>query len=65
MISPFSKACPFFSVVFERFIPVSAATCMIRKAEKNVGKLLAEFVVYLKISSIVVFDYRNNVRHVL
>ena len=65
VMSPFSKASPFSSVVFEWFIPVSAVSYMVHKAEKNVGKLLAESVVYLKISSTVIFDYRNNVRHVL
>ncbi|XP_065903310.1 uncharacterized protein [Dysidea avara] len=61
VMSPFSKASPFSSVVFEWFIPVSAATYMIEAAYSNVQNFKnGLFIVYLKISSTVIFDHRNN-----
>ena len=62
VISPFSKASPFSSVVFEWFIPVSAVSYMIEEAENNVTKFTKEKFLYLRISSTVKFDHRANVR---
>ena len=62
VMSPFSKASPFSSVVFEWFISISAVSYMIERAKSNVTKFTKEIFLYLKISSTVIFDNRNNVR---
>ena len=62
VISPFSKASPFSSIVFEWFIPVSAVPYMIATVKNNVHKFTKTMFLYLKISSEVIFDHRENVR---
>ena len=62
VLSPFSKASPFSSVVIEWFIPVNAAPDMIEAAKINVTRLTMEKFLYIKISSTVIFDHRENVR---
>ena len=61
VMSPFSKASPFSSVVFEWFIPVITISYMIKTARSNVCEFTKKILVYLKISSTVIFDHRNNV----
>ena len=61
VISPFSKASPFSSVVIEWFIPVNTAPYMIEIAKINGTMLTKEKFLYLKISSTVIFDHRENV----
>jgi len=61
VMSPFVKASPFSSIVFEWFIPVSAVLYMIKTAKNNTQKFTPAFL-YLKISSKVIFDHRENVR---
>ena len=53
---------PFSSVVIEWFIPVNAAPDMIEAAKINVTRLTMEKFLYIKISSTVIFDHRENVR---
>ena len=62
VMSPFSKASPFSSVVFEWFIPVSAVPYMIETTKTNVIMFTKGMFLYLKISSTVIFDLRENVR---
>jgi len=62
VMSPFSKASPFSSVVFEWFIPVSAVPHMIAMAKNNEHEFKEEKFLYLKISSEVIFDFRDMVR---
>ena len=62
VMSPFSKASPFSSVVFEWFIPVSAVPYMIKAVKNNVHKFTKTIFLYLKVSSEVIFDHRENVR---
>jgi len=59
VMSPFSKASPFSSVVFEWFIPVSAVPYMIKSAKNNVQQFTNSLFLYLKISSEVIFDHRD------
>jgi len=65
VMSPFSKASPFSSIVIEWLIPFNAVSHMIETAKNNVNKFNKENFLYLKISSTVIFDHRNNVRYVL
>ncbi|XP_065901708.1 uncharacterized protein [Dysidea avara] len=61
VMSPFSKVSPFNSVVIEGFIPVNAVSYMIETAKNNVHKFTEEdMFLYLKISSAVILDRRNN-----
>jgi len=62
VMSPFSKASPFSSVVFEWFIPVHAVSYMIAMAKNNEHEFTEEKFLYLKISSEVIFDFRDMVR---
>jgi len=61
VMSPFSKAFPFNSIVIEWFIPVHAVSYMIETVKNNIDKFNKEIFLYLKISSTVIFDHRNNV----
>ena len=61
VMSPFSKASPFSSVVFEWFIPLNADSYMIETAKNNIHKFTKEIFLYLKISQTVIFDHRDNV----
>ena len=63
VMSPLSKVAPFSSIIIEWFIPVNAVSYMIRTAKASIYKLTEKKVVYLKMSSTVIFDQRNNVRH--
>jgi len=65
VMSPFSKASPFSSIVIEWFVPINSVSYMIETAKNNVYEFNKENFLYLKISSTVIFDYRNNVRYVL
>ena len=62
VMSPFSKASPFSSVVFEWFIPVNAVPYMIETAIRSINYFMTKAIVYLKISSTVILDKRRNVR---
>ena len=61
VVSPFFKVSPFNSMVIEWFIPVNAVSYMIETAKNNVHMFTKEIFLYLKISSTVIFDHRNNV----
>ena len=62
VMSPFSTVSPFNSMVIEWFIPVNAVSYMIKTAKNNVHMFTKEYIfLYLKISSTVIFDHRNNV----
>ena len=61
VMSPFSKASPFNSMVIEWFIPVNAVSYMIETAKNNVHMFTMKIFLYLKISSTVIFDHRDNV----
>ena len=50
------------SLILEWYIPCSAVVLMKKIAISNLDVLIAEGVVYLKLSSTVIFDERNNVR---
>ena len=64
VMSPFSKASPFFSIAFEWFIPVTAVSYMIETAKSNVNYIKKPKIFeYLKISSTVILDQRDNVRY--
>ena len=63
VMSPFSKASPFSSIVIEWFIPVNAVSYMIKTAKINIDKFNKEIFLYLKISSTVIFDHRDNVSY--
>ena len=62
VMSPFSKASPFSSIVFEWFIPVSAVPYMIKVVKRNAYLFTMTKFLYLKVSSEVIFDHRKNVR---
>ena len=62
VMSPFSKASPFSSVVFEWFIPVSVVPYMIETAKNNAQYFTKTTFLYLKISSEMILDHRKNVR---
>jgi len=64
VMSPFSKASAFSSVVFEWFIPVSAVPYMIETSKSNLHQFTKMEFLYLKVSSEVIFDHRENVRPV-
>ena len=61
MMSPFSKASPLSLIIIEWFIPNNAVSCMIEIAKSNVRTFPKKIFQYLKISSTVIFDHRNNV----
>ena len=63
IISPVSKAVPFNSLLLEWFISVSVVSHMIETAKSNVDKFTEEMFVYLRISSTVIFDHKDNVRY--
>jgi len=65
VMSPFSKASPFSSIVIEWLITFNAVSHMIETAKNNVNKFNKENFLYLKISSTVIFDHRKNVRYLL
>jgi len=61
VMSPFSKASPFSSMVLEWFIPHNAVSCMIEIAKNNLQRFTKGTFMYLKVSSTVIFDHRDNV----
>ena len=61
LMSPLSEASPDSSMVIEWFIPTNAVSYMIETANNNAKKFTKEIFMYLKISSTVIFDHRNNV----
>jgi len=65
VMSPFSKASPFSSIIIEWFVPIKAVSYMIETANSNIHKFNKKKFLYLKISSTVIFDHRDNVRYVL
>lgn len=62
VVSPFLKAHSFFSVAIEWSIPAKAISYMTDAAKINAQKFCEEKFMYLKISTTVIFDYRDNVR---
>jgi len=62
VMSPFLKASPFNSVAIEWFVPINAVSTMIKSAKTHIHKITKERFLYLKISSSVIFDHRDNVR---
>jgi len=60
VISPIIKAFS-SSLILEWFIPVTAVTHMTETASNNKGNFIEVYFVYLKISSTVIFDCRDNV----
>ena len=58
VISPFIKASS-SSLILEWYISVTAVDYMIEKAFNNEGNFIENCVVYLKISSTVILDYRD------
>jgi len=63
VVSPFLKASPFNSVIIEWLVPVTAISYMIETAKSNTHKFTKEIFAYLKISSTVIFDHKDNVRY--
>ena len=61
VISPFIKAGK-SSLLLEWLVPLTAVPHMIEMATMNANVFIAQNFVYLKISSTVIFDKRNNVR---
>ena len=61
VMSPFSKASSFNSIVIEWFIPTAAISYMVQIAEANIDSFSENTFVYLKISSTVIFDHRSSV----
>ena len=59
-IPPFSKAIK-SSLLLEWMVPLTAVPHMIEMATKNANVFITQGFVYLKISSTVIFDKRNNV----
>ena len=59
VMTPFSKASPFSSIVIEWSIPINPVSYMIRTANRNAHVFTKEIFVYLKISSTVIFDHRD------
>ena len=60
VISPFTKA-SVSSLLLEWWIPLTAVPHMVEMATINANVFIAQNFVYLKISSNVIFDKRNNV----
>ena len=60
-ISPFVEASPLFSVLIKWHVPLIAVSHMIKKATENDKIFMEENFVYLKISSVIVFDKRDKV----
>jgi len=61
VISPFLKASPFNSIAIEWLVPVTAVSYMIETAKTSSHNFSKEIFVYLKISSTVIFDHKDNV----
>ena len=61
-LSPFVEMSPFCSVLIKWLVPLSAVSYMVRIATDNTDVFIGKNIVYLKISSIMVFDKRDNVR---
>ena len=62
VMSPFSKASPFSSMVFEWFIPATSISYMMQIAKTNINHFIKKTIIFLKIASAVILDNRNNVR---
>jgi len=60
VMSP-SKVLQYSSVLLEWLIPVTAVSHMVEVSQRNVAHFSLESFIFLKISSIVIFDYRSNV----
>ena len=60
-LSPFAEASPYSSVLLKWFVPLMAVSYMVKMATENIDVFVKENFVYLKISSVVVLDTRDNV----
>ena len=60
IISPFTKVIK-SSVLLEWMVPLTAVPHMIKMATINASVFIAQNFIYLKVSSTVIFDKRNNV----
>jgi len=63
VMSPFSKASPFSSVVLEWLIPATSIPYMMQVAKQNINNFIKENITFLKIASTVILDNRLNVSH--
>ena len=61
VMSP-SKVLEYSSVLLEWLIPITAVAHMVEVSQRNVDEFTREAFMFLKISSKVIFDYRNIVR---
>jgi len=60
-LPPFVKASSHSSVLLKWFVPLMAVSYMVKMATENIDVFVKENFVYLKISSVVVLDTRDNV----
>ena len=60
-MSPFVSAGPYFSILLEWFIPLTAISYMVKIATSNTDIFIQEGFVLLKISSALIFDKRVDV----
>jgi len=58
-----SKVSPFDSILLEWFIPITAVSHMVEISKCNVNNFISAALLYLKISSTVIFDHRSNVSY--
>ena len=58
------KVSPFNSIVLEWIIPFTAVSFMVETSKKNINLFAEETFLYLKISSTVIFNHRNDVSYV-
>ena len=61
-LSPFAEASPYFSMLLKWFVPLSAVSYMVKMTSCSIDLFVKKDFLYLKISSVVIFDKRNNVR---
>ena len=61
-LSRFVETLPFYSLLIKWFVPLSVVSYMVKIATDNTDIFIGKNFVYLKISSVVVFDKRDNVR---
>jgi len=61
VVTPFSTVLSVNSIKIEWFIPESVVSFMVLTAKSNVHEFRQETFVYLKVSSVMIFDDRNNV----
>jgi len=64
VMSPFSKASPFSSIVFEWFVPITSISYMVQVAKENMTHFIKKMIILLKIASTVILDNRSNVRFI-